>query len=73
VRPSAEDLAECTIVDFEEDEIEEFVGHWTTAIEKQVQGNTAVARADAETDRRELLDAINHNPGVRQLAPRRCC
>jgi formylglycine-generating enzyme required for sulfatase activity len=68
VRPSAEDLVECTIVDFEEDEIEEFVKYWTTALEKQAQGNTAVARADAETDRRELLDAIQQNPGVRQLA-----
>ena len=68
VRPSAEDLVECTIIDFEEDEIEEFVGHWTTALEKQAQGNTAVARADADTDRRELLDAIHQNPGVRQLA-----
>ncbi len=68
VRPSAEDLVECTIVDFEEDEIEEFVGHWTTALERQAQGNTAVARADAETDRRELLDSIHQNPGVRQLA-----
>jgi len=68
VRPSAEDLVECTIVDFEEDEIEEFIKYWTTAIEKQAQGNTAVARADAETDRRELLDSIQQNPGVRQLA-----
>lgn len=68
VRPSAEALAECTIVDFEDDEIEEFVAHWTSAIEKQIQGNTAVAQTDAETDRRELLDAIHQNPGVRQLA-----
>jgi formylglycine-generating enzyme required for sulfatase activity len=68
VRPSAEDLVECTIVDFEEDEIEEFIKYWTTALEKQAQGNTAVARADAETDRRELLDSIQQNPGVRQLA-----
>ena len=68
VRPSAEDLAECTIVDFEEDEIEEFIKYWTSALEKQAQGNTAVAAADAETDRRELLDAIQLNPGVRQLA-----
>jgi hypothetical protein len=45
VRPSAEDLAECTIVDFEEDEIEEFVGTLDDRLEKQVQGNTAVARA----------------------------
>jgi len=68
VRPSAEDLAECTIVDFEDDEIEEFVKFWTTAIEKQAQGDTATARANAETDRRELLEAIQQNPGVRQLA-----
>ena len=68
VRPSAEDLIECTIVDFEEDEIEEFITHWTTALEKQAQGNTAIAQADAETDRRELLEAIHQNPGVRQLA-----
>lgn len=68
VRPSAEGLAECTIVDFEDDEIEIFVTRWTSAIEKQAQGHTQVAQADAETDRRELLDAIHHNPGVRQLA-----
>lgn len=68
VRPSAEDLVECTIVDFEEDEIEEFVTHWTSALEKQAQGHTSVAQADAEADRRELLDSIQQNPGVRQLA-----
>ncbi|MBK7449662.1 MAG: SUMF1/EgtB/PvdO family nonheme iron enzyme [Anaerolineales bacterium] len=68
VRPSAENLAECTIVDFDDDEIEGFVTRWTSALEKQAQGHTSVAQADAEADRRELLDAINHNPGVRQLA-----
>jgi formylglycine-generating enzyme required for sulfatase activity len=68
VRPSAEDLVECTIVDFEEDEIEEFIKYWTIALERQAQGNTASAQADAETDRRELLDSIQQNPGVRQLA-----
>lgn len=68
VRPSAEDLAECTIVDFEDDEIEGFVTRWMTALEKQAQGHTPVAIADAEADRRDLLDAIHHNPGVRQLA-----
>ncbi|MBL8090079.1 MAG: SUMF1/EgtB/PvdO family nonheme iron enzyme [Anaerolineales bacterium] len=68
VRPSAEDLAECTIVDFEDDEIEEFINHWTGALEKQAQGNTSVAYSDADTERRELIDAIHQNPGVRQLA-----
>ncbi|MBI3338668.1 MAG: SUMF1/EgtB/PvdO family nonheme iron enzyme [Chloroflexi bacterium] len=68
VRPSADGLIECTLVDFEEDEIEDFVTRWTSALEKQAQGSTAVARADAEGDRRELLDAISENNGVRRLA-----
>ncbi|MBI2758680.1 MAG: SUMF1/EgtB/PvdO family nonheme iron enzyme [Chloroflexi bacterium] len=68
VRPSADGLIECTLVDFDEDEIEEFVTRWTSALEKQAQGSTAVARADAEADRRELLDAIDENNGVRRLA-----
>ncbi len=68
VRPSAEELAECTLVDFDDAEIEEFIVRWTAAIEKQAQGNTAVAYADAEQDRRELLDAIYQNTGVRRLA-----
>ena len=68
VRPSADGLVECTLVDFNDDEIEDFVTRWTNALEKQAQGSTAVARADAEADRRELLDAIGENDGVRQLA-----
>jgi formylglycine-generating enzyme required for sulfatase activity len=68
VRPSAEGLVECTLVDFDDNEIEEFVSRWTHAIEKQAQGSTAVAHADAEADRRELLDAIQENEGVRRLA-----
>jgi len=68
VRPSADGLVECTLVDFNDDEIEDFVTRWTNALEKQAQGSTAVARADAEADRRELLDAIDENDGVRHLA-----
>ncbi len=68
VRPTAEGLMECTLVDFDDNEIEAFVYRWTTAIEKQAQGDTLVARTDAEQDRRELLDAIYRNPGVRRLA-----
>ncbi len=68
VRPSAEGLVECTLVDFDDSEIEDFVSRWTNALEKQAQGSTAVARADAEADRRELLDAIQENEGVRRLA-----
>jgi formylglycine-generating enzyme required for sulfatase activity len=68
VRPTAAGLAECTLVDFEEAEIEAFVDRWTRALERQALGESAVARADAERERRELLDAIQRNPGVRRLA-----
>lgn len=68
VRPSADDLVECTLVDFDDAEIEDFVARWTAALEKQAQGDTAVARGDAEQDRRELLNAVYQNPGVRRLA-----
>lgn len=68
VRPTAEGLVECTLVDFDDDEISLFVERWMTALEKQAQGDTQVARADAENDRRELMDAIYENPGIRRLA-----
>nr|BAL53191.1 signal transduction protein [uncultured Chloroflexota bacterium] len=68
VRPVAEGLIECTLVDFDEEDIQAFVEHWTMALEKQAQGDTPIARADAEKEKRELLDAIRRNPGIRRLA-----
>jgi formylglycine-generating enzyme required for sulfatase activity len=68
VRPSAEGLVECTLVDFDDEEISQFVSRWTAALERQAQGDTKVALADAAADRRELLDAIHQNPGIRRLA-----
>ncbi|MCP4545590.1 MAG: SUMF1/EgtB/PvdO family nonheme iron enzyme [bacterium] len=68
VRPTAEALHECTLIDFEDSEIDTFVTRWTSAVEKQAQGDSAVAQADAKRERRDLLDAIQHNPGVRRLA-----
>ena len=41
---------------------------WTAALERQAQGDTATAAADAARERRELLDAIQRNPSVRRLA-----
>ena len=69
VRPAAENLAESTLVDFDDEEIEGFINRWTMALEKEAQGgDTAVARTDAEAERRGLLDAVQHNQGVRHLA-----
>jgi formylglycine-generating enzyme required for sulfatase activity len=68
VRPVAEGLIECTLVDFDEDDIQAFVERWTLALEKQAQGDTIVAHADAEQEKRELLEAIRRNAGIRRLA-----
>jgi formylglycine-generating enzyme required for sulfatase activity len=68
VRPTADGLAECTLVDFDDNEIAAFVEQWTGALERQAQGDTATAAADAARERRELLDAIQRNPSVRRLA-----
>ena len=68
VRPNIEGLAECTLVDFEDEEIEAFVGKWTAALEKQALGPSDVAVADAERERKGLLEAVRGNPGVRRLA-----
>ncbi|MEE8523432.1 MAG: SUMF1/EgtB/PvdO family nonheme iron enzyme, partial [Thermoanaerobaculia bacterium] len=68
VRAVVEGLSECTLVDFDDDEITAFVGKWTAAIERQASGATEVAEADAERERRELLAAVERNEGVRRLA-----
>lgn len=68
MRPTADGLAECTLVDFEDEEIAAFVERWTATLERQAQGDTAIAAADAARERWDLLDAIQRNPSVRRLA-----
>jgi formylglycine-generating enzyme required for sulfatase activity len=68
VRPTVEGLAECTLVDFEDQEIAQFVDRWTGALERAARGDTPVARQEAALEKKELLDAVNRNPGVRRLA-----
>ncbi|MCA9963993.1 MAG: SUMF1/EgtB/PvdO family nonheme iron enzyme [Anaerolineales bacterium] len=68
VRPVVEGLFECTLLDFDRDDITLFVAKWTAAIEAVAQGESAVAVQKAEQEQRELLQAVNHNPGVAQLA-----
>ncbi|MCP4211501.1 MAG: SUMF1/EgtB/PvdO family nonheme iron enzyme [Halieaceae bacterium] len=68
VRPNVEGLNECTLVDFEQDEIELFIDKWTTAIEQAARGTTPVAKEEAGREQEELLQAVALNPGVRQLA-----
>jgi formylglycine-generating enzyme required for sulfatase activity len=68
VRPQAEGLVECTLVDFEDEEIEAFVDKWTAAVERAAGGDTALAALESARERGELLDAVWGNAGVRSLA-----
>lgn len=68
VRPTTDGLAECTLVDFEPADMADFIGKWTTALERAAQGHTAVALADAEAERQDLLEAVERNLGVQALA-----
>ncbi len=68
VRPAVEGLAECTLVDLDDEEIEAFIKKWTIALEQAAQGATQVAEFDAAQERDELLASVRHNPGVRALA-----
>jgi len=68
VRPTCEGLAECTLIDFSDEDITLFVEQWTGALERAARGNTPVAASEAERERQELLEAVGRNPGVRRLA-----
>jgi formylglycine-generating enzyme required for sulfatase activity len=67
-RLSAVGLRECTLVDFDDDDIALFVEKWTQALEQAAQGESAMAALDAAEEKAEILYAMQRNPGVRQLA-----
>ena len=68
VRRTIEGIAECTLVDFGKEEITEFVGKWTRAIEQAARGRSPLAAEEASTEQEALLAAIDRSPGVRGLA-----
>jgi hypothetical protein len=72
VRPCAEGLGECTVVDFQDAEIDAFVTRWTAAVERQARGDGEQAAYDAAAEREGLLRAIHHNPGAPGSPPTRC-
>ena len=68
VRPVLDGITECTLVDFDDDDIRSFISKWTLAIEKATQGATGLAVTDAEQEQVGLETAVFQNPGIRQLA-----
>jgi predicted NACHT family NTPase len=68
VRRTIEGLAECTLVDFGDEDIGRFIAKWTRAIEQASHGSGQVAAQIAGREQAELLAAMQRNPGVRRLA-----
>lgn len=68
VRPVAEGLTECTLVDFEDVEIKEFIDKWTKTLERAVGGKNRVTEQEAMRERRELLNALRSKPWLQLLA-----
>ena len=68
VRPTAEGLAECTLVDFDDDDIVLFLEKWMQALELAAKGASTVTQLEAAEEKAELLFALERNPGVRELA-----
>ena len=57
-----------TLTDFTRADIEQFVTQWTLAFRRSIQSDTEPAREAAAQERRDLLQAIFHNPSVERLA-----
>jgi formylglycine-generating enzyme required for sulfatase activity len=68
VRPSVPGLVECTLENFNNEEIEIFVDKWTAAIEKVAPGHGKLVKLETRQEQLDLLKAIRRNPSVRRLA-----
>ena len=68
VRPTAKGLAECTLVDFDGDDIELFLKAWTDLVEQAAQGQGESASYSAQQECNELLESIEGNERIKHLA-----
>ena len=68
VRITGKKIKEVTILNFEENEIKQFIEHWTELIENISYEDNIIAKNSAKKIKEELLYAINRNKGVRDLA-----
>ncbi|MCL4857898.1 MAG: SUMF1/EgtB/PvdO family nonheme iron enzyme [Caldilineaceae bacterium] len=66
--PRAEGLVEAALVDFDDDDIDQFIAKWTAAVERAALGDNAVAQQQAAQEGAELRAAVRRNEGVGRLA-----
>jgi len=68
IRPSAPGLVECTIVDFDDEDIDYFLQNLIVALNRATHGDTPLAVQKAARQKAELRSSIRGNLGMRQLA-----
>ncbi len=66
--PEVEGLRECTLLDFDDAEIADFIRRWTAIIERHSFENESVAKYEARRETEELLTALEQKPEIRRLA-----
>ncbi len=66
--PEVKKLRECTLLDFEIDEIQEFIRRWAVTIERQACDEQNISRYRAESEVGELREVIEQNQAIRKLA-----
>ncbi|WP_295427983.1 SUMF1/EgtB/PvdO family nonheme iron enzyme [uncultured Thiodictyon sp.] len=66
--PQVEDLRECTLLDFEDAEIAQFIRRWTAVVERILFDDGRLADYAAAREAADLLAAVQGNPGVGRLA-----
>ncbi|MEZ4865678.1 MAG: NACHT domain-containing protein [Caldilineaceae bacterium] len=65
---SAPGVQTCTLVDFDQNDQTAFVAQWSQVLEAAIRGRNPEATRQAAVEKAELLAALEHNPGVQQLA-----
>jgi formylglycine-generating enzyme required for sulfatase activity/transcriptional regulator with XRE-family HTH domain len=68
VRSAAQGLVECTVLDFDCEDIAAFAYNWTQALETLARGSSVAVEGLARQERDELIASIHRHPGVRALA-----
>ena len=66
--PEIEGLRECTLLDFDDQEIIDFIRRWTAIVERQAYPDGQVSRYEASREASELIDAVQKNKDIRKLA-----
>ena len=65
---SAPNVQCCTLIDFDDADMADFVGKWSKVQEQAIKGASEVSSSEAETQKSDLLETLRANRAVHDLA-----